>query len=103
FSDEEGVRFQSTYLGSRVIAGTLDPPTLELQDAGGITIARAIREWDFDPSALAAEARSPHDIAGYLEVHIEQGPVLQEHDLPVGIVTAISGQTRARLTFSGTA
>jgi len=103
FSDEEGVRFQSTYLGSKVIAGTFDPQSLDLQDAEGLTLAETIRAWGLDPSALAAEARSPQNVAGYLEVHIEQGPVLQERDLPVGIVTAISGQTRARLTFRGTA
>jgi allantoate deiminase len=103
FSDEEGVRFQSAYLGSRVIAGTLDSRTLELRDADGMTVTEAIRAWNSDPAAIPAEARSPHDIAAYLEVHIEQGPVLQERDLPVGIVTAISGQTRARLTFRGTA
>jgi allantoate deiminase len=103
FSDEEGVRFQSAYLGSRVIAGTLDPQLLDLRDTEGLTMAEAIRAWGSDPSALPAEARSPQDVAGYLEVHIEQGPVLQERDLPVGIVTAISGQTRARLAFRGKA
>jgi allantoate deiminase len=66
-------------------------------------MAEAISDWGADPSTIAGEARSPQDIAGYLEVHIEQGPVLQERDLPVGIVSAISGQTRARLAFRGTA
>jgi len=103
FSDEEGVRFQSAYLGSRVIAGTLEPKSLDLRDAEGVTLAEAICAWGCDPSALAAEARLPQAIAGYLEVHIEQGPVLQERNLPVGIVTAIAGQTRARLAFRGTA
>jgi allantoate deiminase len=103
FSDEEGVRFQSAYLGSRVIAGTLDRQSLDLLDAEGNTVAEAICAWGSEPSALAAEARSPQSIAGYLEVHIEQGPVLQERDVPIGIVTAISGQTRARLAFRGSA
>jgi allantoate deiminase len=103
FSDEEGVRFQSAYLGSRAIAGTLDPRVLDLRDADGMTLADAVTAWGSTPSALGAEARLAQTIAGYLEVHIEQGPVLQERDLPVGIVTAISGQTRSRLTFRGTA
>jgi allantoate deiminase len=103
FSDEEGVRFQSAYLGSRVVAGTLGPHVLELRDSEGETIAEAISAWGAAPSAIAGEARSPQAIAGYLEVHIEQGPVLQERDLPVGVVSAISGQTRARLAFRGTA
>ncbi|HET6407641.1 MAG TPA: allantoate amidohydrolase [Chthoniobacteraceae bacterium] len=103
FSDEEGVRFQSTYLGSRAVAGTFDQRSLELRDAKGRTLAEAICAFGCDPSEIAAEARSPDDILGYLEVHIEQGPVLQERDLPVGIVTAIAGQTRAQATFRGIA
>jgi allantoate deiminase len=103
FSDEEGVRFQSAYLGSRVVAGRLDSHILELRDSEGETIAEAISAWGSDPSALATEARSPLAVSGYLEVHIEQGPVLQERDVPVGIVTAISGQTRARVAFRGRA
>ena len=103
FSDEEGVRFQSTYLGSRAVAGTFDQRSLELRDAKGRTLAEAICAFGCDPSEIAAEARSPDDILGYLEVHTEQGPVLQERDLPVGIVTAIAGQTRAQATFRGIA
>jgi allantoate deiminase len=103
FSDEEGVRFQSAYLGSRAIAGTLDPRVLDLRDADGMTLAEAVSAWGSDPSTLGIGARLPQTVAGYLEVHIEQGPVLQQRDLPIGIVTAISGQTRSRLTFRGTA
>jgi allantoate deiminase len=103
FSDEEGVRFQSAYLGSRAIAGALDPRALDLRDADGMTLAEALSAWGSDPSMLGALARFSQTIIGYLEVHIEQGPVLQERELPIGIVTAISGQTRSRLVFRGTA
>jgi allantoate deiminase len=103
FSDEEGVRFQSTYLGSRVMAGRFDPSQLELRDEDGQSLEQVVREWGTDPDGLAAAARPGGDLLGYLEVHIEQGPVLQERRLPVGVVTAIAGQLRARLRFTGMA
>lgn len=103
FSDEEGVRFQGAYLGSRVVAGTFEPGLLDLRDAGGTTLGEAICAWGSDPSLLVNEARLAEEIIGYVEVHIEQGPVLEQRELPVGIVTAISGQSRTRVAFRGTA
>jgi allantoate deiminase len=103
FSDEEGVRFQSTYLGSKVVAGDFDEGMLALTDADGTTMKAALEEWGSDPGKLQKEARVAADILGYLEVHIEQGPMLQERNAPVGVVSAIAGQTRAHLRFTGTA
>ncbi len=103
FADEEGLRFGSTYLGSRVVAGTFGPDDLHLADADGVTLAEAIRTFGGDPEALDAEARQPGDVLGYCEVHIEQGPVLEQHDLPVGVVAAIAGQSRINVSFEGEA
>lgn len=97
FSDEEGVRFQSTYLGSKAIAGLLTPSDLAARDREGISVAEAMG------APAPARAYAPEDLLGYLEVHIEQGPVLEEKELPVGVVSAIAGQTRARVVFTGRA
>ncbi|HYF61275.1 MAG TPA: allantoate amidohydrolase [Herpetosiphonaceae bacterium] len=102
FADEEGLRFQSTYLGSAALAGTFDPASLALADADGISMAAAIRGFGGDPENIAA-ARSAADLLGYCEVHIEQGPVLERLDLPVGVVEAIAGQTRVSLEIAGMA
>jgi allantoate deiminase len=101
FADEEGVRYGTAYLGSATFAGTLDHALLERTDANGISMAEAIAAIGGDPTALTAAGRDPADLVGYTEVHIEQGPVLEEEDVPVGVVTAIAGQTRARATFAG--
>ncbi|MGH2945642.1 MAG: allantoate amidohydrolase [Solirubrobacteraceae bacterium] len=103
FADEEGVRYGTAYLGSGVVAGRFDPASLERCDAAGIRMADAIRAFGGDPDALAAARRDPADLIGYCEVHIEQGPVLEQRDLPVGVVTSIAGQTRARVVFEGVA
>ena len=99
FSEEEGVRFGFPFIGSRFLIGDLDPATLQRQDAGGTTVAQAIR--DFGITRDAAVNR--HPALGYLEFHIEQGPVLEALNIPLGVVTAISGQTRMQLTFTGRA
>ena len=97
FAEEEGVRFGTAYLGSRVIAGRFEPQLLERRDASGITVAGRDR---VRPAAIPADipalARRPDDLLGYLEVHIEQGPVLLEAGLPLGIVTAIAGGVALR-------
>ena len=103
FDDEEGLRYGTTYLGSEVFAGSFDPTLLETQDAAGITLADAVRDFGGDPEKLSGDARPAEDLIGYCEVHIEQGPVLQDLDSPVGVVSAIFGQTRARVRFVGTA
>ena len=103
FADEEGVRYHTTYLGSQAVAGTLAPATLELADADGITVAEAIRAWSGDPDRLADARRNRDDLLGYCEVHIEQGPVLEARNLPVGVVSAIAGQSRVAVSFTGVA
>jgi allantoate deiminase len=100
FADEEGGRFPLTYLGSRAWAGLLSPGDGELTDSEGTPLAEAVRAMAGDPGALGARS-APGDIAGYLEVHIEQGPVLQDEDLAVGIVTAIAAQSRGEAVFDG--
>ena len=103
FGDEEGVRFGTTMLGSRALAGTLDPSALESQDARGVTVKEALRAFDLDPAALGTVARRKADVLAYVELHIEQGPVLEAEGLPVGVVTAINGFSRLRATLRGTA
>ena len=103
FADEEGVRFQTTYLGSRVVAGTFDPKDLERQDAAGVSLRDAIRAFGGDPAKLSAARWPASSRVGYLEAHIEQGPVLEQNKLSVGVVTSISGQSRLRVEFTGRA
>lgn len=106
FADEEGLRFGTAYLGSSVYAGAFDPSWLELHDAGGETVADAVRGFGGDPDALRSEARTgpePAGLLGYCEVHIEQGPVLEREGLPVGVVSAIAGQSRIGVEFTGEA
>jgi len=103
FADEEGVRFQTTYLGSRAMAGTLTEKDLKRFDSRGISMADAIREFGGNPDKLDTVRRDPQQLLGYAEVHIEQGPVLERTDQPVGVVSAIAGQTRARVRFAGQA
>jgi allantoate deiminase len=100
FADEEGVRFASTLLGSRAIAGTFDPGALSARDDDGVSMREALVQFGLDPDRIGAAARSRRELLAYLELHIEQGPVLEAQDLPVGVVTAIAGATRlaARLT-----
>ncbi len=91
FADEEGVRYGTAYLGSSVVAGTFDRSALDRRDADGIAMADAIAAFGGDPAALDAARRDPADLLGYVEVHIEQGPVLEAEDLPVGVVTGDRG------------
>ena len=103
FGDEEGVRFPTTLSGSRTIAGTIDPAVLSLRDAEGTSLADALAEFGCDPAAIAAEARKPEEVLAFVEVHIEQGPVLEAENLPVGTVTAINGASRFAVTVTGMA
>jgi allantoate deiminase len=100
FADEEGVRFASTLLGSRAVAGTFDESVLDGRDRDGISMRDALKDFGLDPDHIGAAARARRELLAYLELHIEQGPVLEAEDLPVGVVTAIAGATRmaARLT-----
>ncbi len=103
FSDEEGTRFGATMLGSRALTGHFDHSLLDLRDRDGISIAEAIRAFGLDPDRIAEAARRPGEFIGYLELHIEQGPVLERLRLPVGCVTAIAGATRLHVTINGQA
>jgi beta-ureidopropionase / N-carbamoyl-L-amino-acid hydrolase len=103
FSEEEGVRFASSFLGSSALAGRFDQALLERRDANGYALAQVMREAGLDPAKLPALARRGEELFGYLEVHIEQGPVLLEEGLPVGIVSAIAGSVRSLVTITGTA
>jgi allantoate deiminase len=100
FADEEGVRFASTLLGSRAVAGTFDESALNARDADGISMREALQNFGLDPDHIGAAARASRELLAYLELHIEQGPVLEQENLPVGVVSAIAGATRlaARLT-----
>ena len=102
FADEEGLRYGSTYLGSRAVAGTFDPRDLDRPDKAGVTMAEAIRAFGGDPTRIS-EDRWNGDLVGYCEVHIEQGPVLESRALPVGVVSAIAGQSRMLVEFIGQA
>jgi allantoate deiminase len=103
FADEEGVRYGTGYLGSSVVAGCFDSADLERRDSDGVTLADAVRAFGGDPEALANAGRERADLIGYYEVHIEQGPVLEAAGAPLGIVSAIAGQSRARVAFTGEA
>jgi allantoate deiminase len=103
FSEEEGVRFSTPFLGSRAVAGTFDSRLLELTDAKGITVAQAIRDFGLEPGLIPQATHTARDILGYLEVHIEQGPVLESLGIPLGVVEGIAGQTRISLELRGQA
>jgi hydantoinase/carbamoylase family amidase len=103
FGDEEGSRFPQTLCGSRAVAGSFDPSALDAADQNGTTLRDALKAFGCDPDGIAQIARSPAEILAYVELHIEQGPVLEGSKLPVGIVTAINGASRLRVTLSGTA
>jgi allantoate deiminase len=100
FSEEEGVRFGVPFIGSRAAAGRFDPALLKLKDAEGVTMDAAIRAFGLDPGEIE-KAAIGEDSLGFFEVHIEQGPVLEAEDLRVAAVTAIVGQTRHNLTWTG--
>ena len=102
FSDEEGVRFGAPFLGSRALAGTFDTRLLDRLDEGGRSLRDAIRHFGLDPNRIP-DAQAPANALGYLEFHIEQGPVLENLNLPIAVVDVISGQSRADLVFDGVA
>ena len=100
FSEEEGVRFGVPFIGSRALAGTLDETLLGVRDSQGVSAADAIRSFGLDPARLP-EARMADNTLGYLEVHIEQGPVLESLNYPLGVVETIVGQSRLIVSFIG--
>ena len=100
FSEEEGVRFGVPFIGSRAVAGRFDEDILEAKDSDGVTLEAAIRAFGLDPG-LIGKAELDKDAVGFVEVHIEQGPVLESESLSVALVTAIVGQTRLTFEFIG--
>ena len=103
FADEEGVRFASTLLGSRAVAGTFVESVLGAKDSHGLSMRDAMVQFGLDPEHVGAAARAPGELLAYVELHIEQGPVLEAGDLPVGVVTAIAGATRLAANLTGMA
>jgi allantoate deiminase/N-carbamoyl-L-amino-acid hydrolase len=103
FSEEEGVRFKSTFLGSNAIIGQFDLNLLNLTDRDGVSMREVLTQAGHDVTAIPKIARDPSDLLGYVEVHIEQGPVLLNRDLPVGIVTSIAGSSRYLVNLKGVA
>jgi hydantoinase/carbamoylase family amidase len=101
FADEEGSRFGTSFLGSKAFTGAFERGWLELADADGVTLEAALVAAGGDPEAVLATT-APR-LAGYLEVHIEQGPVLEGEGIPVGVVSAIAGQSRVRVVVHGEA
>ena len=94
FAEEEGQRFPATFLGSGALIGAFDPGWLDQRDAGGVTMRQALHAAGRDPAAIPGLRRAPEAYLGFVEVHIEQGPVLTELDLPLGVVTSINGSVR---------
>src|SRR3954464_711595 len=103
FADEEGVRYPATLLGSRAVAGTFDESVLGLKDRAGITMRDALKTFGLDPDHIGAAARTRSELLAYVELHIEQGPVLETENLSVGVVTAICGATRLAAVLTGRA
>ena len=103
FGDEENVRFPSNLSSSRAIAGSFDFSTLDGRDENGISLREALIAFGGNPDGIAELARKTDDVIGYVEMHIEQGPVLDQENRPVGIVTAISGASRRRIIVTGEA
>ncbi len=103
FADEEGNRFSTSFLGSSPVAGIWNPAWLSLADASGITLGEAIVGFGGDPGQIADDALDPESLLGFIEIHIEQGPVLQDRNLPVAVVSAITGAEKASIALAGQA
>jgi len=103
FGDEENVRFPTNLSTSYALAGRYNPAWLDSRDEHGVSLREALVAFGGNPDGIAELARNSRNIIGYLEVHIEQGPVLERENLPIGIVSAINGVSRARLRVTGEA
>ncbi|MCA1717114.1 MAG: Zn-dependent hydrolase [Actinobacteria bacterium] len=103
FTDEEGARFSFGMIGSRATAGTLTPEHLANEDENGVSIAEAMRASGLDPGRIDEVARAPGSVYAYVELHIEQGRILESKNLPVGVVTGIAGPAWLRFTLAGEA
>jgi N-carbamoyl-L-amino-acid hydrolase len=94
FAEEEGQRYKATFLGSGALTGHFNPQWLDQKDADGVTMREAMQHAGLCVDDISKLQRNPDDYLGFVEVHIEQGPVLNELDLPLGIVTSINGGVR---------
>jgi N-carbamoyl-L-amino-acid hydrolase len=103
FAEEEGQRFKATFLGSGALIGQFNNAWLAQKDADGITMQSAMAQAGLNPADIAKLQREPADYLGFVEVHIEQGPVLCELNLPLGVVTSINGSVRYAVEVMGTA
>ncbi|MGR5555534.1 allantoate amidohydrolase [Vibrio fortis] len=103
FSDEEGTRFQSTLLGSKAISGIFDPAMLTAEDANGVSMRDALVSFGCNPDLISEDAYEKDNVLGFVELHIEQGPQLEQANLPVGVVTAMTGIERHTLSIIGKA
>ena len=103
FGDEEGVRFPVTLTGSRTVAGVLDVAALDAEDAERVSVREALQRFGCNPFEIHTVPRRKEQVLGYVEVHIEQGPVLEAENLPVGVVTAIAGASRFTIDVAGVA
>jgi allantoate deiminase len=103
FADEEGVRFPTALIGPRALAGNFDPTALDLKDQDGISIHEAMDDFGLRPDEIESLDLRNTPIIGYIETHIEQGPVLDHKNLPLGVVTAIAGIERHQIILKGNA
>ena len=103
FSDEEGARFHTSHLGSKVLAGNFNIEVLQKKEGSGISLEQVLQSLQYDSSKLFQDAIPPEEWLGYYEIHIEQGPFLYKNNIPAGIVTAIDGQRKMRIDFIGDA
>ncbi|WP_394244375.1 allantoate amidohydrolase [Vibrio astriarenae] len=103
FADEEGTRFSTTLIGSSAVAGIFNPLWLDRRDRDGVAMSEAMSQFGLTPELAGQDALQPDQVLGYLEVHIEQGPLLEAKQLPVGVVTGIAGAKRFQLSVKGMA
>ncbi|MEO0320380.1 MAG: Zn-dependent hydrolase, partial [Pseudomonadota bacterium] len=103
FGEEEGVRFGTTLMTSCATAGTFNPEWLQLQDEAGVTVAQALSAFGLDAARIGDASYQGRTLVGYLEAHIEQGPVLEALDLPLAVVTSIAGARRLAFEITGMA
>ena len=103
FAEEEGQRYKATFLGSGALIGHFNPKWLEQEDNNGISMRQAMQHAGLNVADITSLRRDAQRYLGFVEVHIEQGPVLHEIDLPLGVVTSINGSVRYSVEFTGTA
>jgi N-carbamoyl-L-amino-acid hydrolase len=103
FAEEEGQRYKATFLGSGALVGQFDPRWLDQTDSDGIPMRTAMQQAGLEPAQIGSLQRQAEAYLGFVEVHIEQGPVLNELDLPLGVVTSINGSVRYAAEITGTA